>query len=97
LVSRKYEVKSFARAGEFETYMEESQPDLILLDMMLPDGNGFEICDSLGTNPETNEIPIILMSAHTSTHLAKNKYASDFISKPFDIDELLVKIEKQLN
>ena len=72
-------------------------PDLFLLDVMLPDGNGAEICEDLKTDIFTKHIPIIVMSAqNNSEQKAIAAFANDYISKPFDIDDVLERINKQL-
>jgi len=73
--------------------------DLILLDIMLPDITGYEICNKLRKNPLTRSIPIIMLTGMTG---ASDKMAgldlgaSDYITKPFDLDELKAKIRNAL-
>ncbi len=68
-----------------------SKPDLILLDLSLPDINGFELCDRLKRNRETNLIPIIMLTAH---HDAKERAAgvrvgaNGYLIKPFTPEQL---------
>ena len=90
LMESGYGVKSFATATEFNTALKSAYPDLILLDVMLPDGNGINICRSLKANPSTFGIPIMIMSAHAAEKsVLEEACADDFISKPFDLDDLL--------
>ncbi len=76
------------------------QPDLILLDILMPDIDGYQVCQQLKANPETQAIPIIFISARKET-LDKVKAfeigAADYISKPIETQEVLVRIEHQLN
>jgi len=73
------------------------QPDLILLDVMLPDGNGTDLRLELKTSISTAHIPIIIMSAHaTDTSVIAASCAEEFIIKPFDLDELTGLITKHL-
>ncbi|MBT8319165.1 MAG: response regulator, partial [Gramella sp.] len=65
LTDRDYEVEAFATAKNFEQGIENGQPDLILMDIMLPDGNGVELCKNLKKS-EKKEIPVLLMSAHAN-------------------------------
>jgi DNA-binding response OmpR family regulator len=69
-------------------------PDLILLDIMLGDLDGREICKELKGNFDTKHIPVIMISA--SHHLYNNNVkvcdADDFIAKPFDIDDLVARV-----
>lgn len=93
-----YFVKTYARAVEFTDAMPLEKPDLILLDIMLPDGNGLEICKDIKANPLNGDIPIILMSAvpRAPAVLAKAN-AQSFINKPFELEDLLKQIEFHLS
>lgn len=80
-------------------FMEQSThvPDLYLLDVMLPDGNGIELCKELKNKISTANVPVILISAHSQLHEVKSACpTADFISKPFDIDNLINKISSNL-
>lgn len=74
-------------------------PDLILLDINLPDITGYEVCEHLKSNPATQHIPIIFISALNET-LDKVKAFSvgavDYISKPFEVAEVIARIDNQL-
>jgi DNA-binding response OmpR family regulator len=75
------------------------KPDLILLDIMLPTMSGLEICANLKNNPETREIPIIMVSVKASDEDIKAglaKGANGYISKPFNLFKLLEIVKKQL-
>ena len=74
-------------------------PDLILLDIMLGDMDGREVCKSLKSDPKTGHIPVIMISASHSLHDNKTELclADDFISKPFDIDYLAKKVSQHIN
>lgn len=97
LISENFKVTAFSAAREFEKCMAENHPDLILLDVMLPDGNGIEICENLGRARETRHIPVILMSAHVDAGISEKDHARDFISKPFDINDFMAKVRRQVN
>lgn len=97
LIDEGYEVESFGSATEFSAAVKMFKPDLIILDVMLPDGNGISICRELKTNKETLDIPIIIMSAHAAEKsVLEEACADDFISKPFDLDHFLERIKEQL-
>ena len=65
------------------------KPDIILLDLWMPDLSGEELTKKLKSDPQTASIPIILVSASRDTEqIAVKAGANDFIKKPFDIDEL---------
>lgn len=91
-----YDVLTFANAKSFTDRLSSQLPDLILLDIMLPDGNGAEICQKLKTEEPTSSVPVVLMSAHIDPKLQKDSCADDFIPKPFDIEDLAGRIRKQL-
>ena len=73
-------------------------PDLILLDLMLPDMTGYEICNKLRKDPLTMSIPIIMLTGlgETGRIAGLDLGADDYITKPFDLDELKAKIRKAL-
>ena len=74
-------------------------PDLILLDLMMPDMNGLEVCRRLKTDPSTREIPIIFLTASNEMeHLVKGFEAGavDYVTKPFNAPELLARIRTHL-
>jgi DNA-binding response OmpR family regulator len=102
LNSRKYRVLT-ARAGrEALAKVKESVPDLVILDGMLPEVHGFEICRQLKTSERFRHIPVIMVSAvHTGWRFAadvKEKYgADDYVEKPFESAELLRRVEALLN
>ena len=77
----------------------DAPPDLILLDVMMPQMDGYEVCQRLKTTPETREIPIVFLSALNEA-IDKVKAFEvggvDYITKPFQVEEVLVRIEKQL-
>jgi DNA-binding response OmpR family regulator len=74
---------------------KDRPPLLILLDLLLPEMNGLEICRRVRSEPATAEIPIIMVTAKTS-HMdfikAKEAGANDYITKPFSVRELLERI-----
>ncbi len=74
-------------------------PDLILLDVMMPEMDGIETCERLKKNPETNSIPIIFITARSSKEgklEGLNVGAVDYITKPIDLDETLARVKTQL-
>jgi signal transduction histidine kinase len=69
--------------------------DLILLDIMMPEMDGFEVCMNLKKNPKTKDIPVIFLTAKTTEDSLKKGFeagAVDFIQKPFKADELLARV-----
>lgn len=80
--------------------IEEWEPDLILLDIFLPDTSGIVLLQELRDNPKTEQTPTILMSADTSEEtsiIALSSGANDFLSKPLKIAELSSRIQKELD
>jgi len=72
--------------------------DLILLDIMMPDMDGFEVCKLLKSNPETKDIPIIFITAKTDEDSIEEAYeigGIDYITKPFKPKELLAKVKRE--
>jgi len=77
----------------------EELPDLILLDVMMPDMSGFVICEILSTNEKTNLIPVIMLTALNSISDIEKGFESgafDYIKKPFNKTELLARIKSAL-
>ncbi|PBQ33770.1 hypothetical protein CNR22_18940 [Sphingobacteriaceae bacterium] len=75
------------------------QPDLILLDVMMPEMNGFEVCEALKQNDSTCRIPIIFLTASVEIESIKNGFdagGADYIAKPFNPDELILRIKNHL-
>ena len=89
-----------AESGEqcFKLLEKNVIPDLILLDIMMPKMNGWEVFDKLKANPSWKNIPIIFLTAR-SDGFAENAggiIADDYIKKPFDVEELKTRIENVL-
>ncbi|MFC6101652.1 response regulator transcription factor [Olivibacter domesticus] len=92
-----FQVNAAATVDGFYKLLETRMPDLILLDIMLPDGNGVEVCNDLKQKKAFRNVPLILMSAHAKMSvIARECPANDFIAKPFDIFELTDKVNVQL-
>ena len=80
-------------------FLENNQvPDLILLDIMMPDMSGWEVLQKLKENPSWENIPIIFLTARTDrvAEKAGGFLAEDYIEKPFEISELKKRIDKIL-
>ncbi len=79
--------------------IEKNTPDLILLDISMPEMDGYEVCSQIKANPKTYEIPVIFISALDDT-LAKVKAFEvggvDYITKPFETEEVLARIKNQI-
>ncbi len=93
-----YNVSLFPTVADFNTGCEKSHPDLFLIDVMLPDGNGINVCTCIKTDIRTEEIPVILMSAHAPAEvMSKESCANAFLNKPFDLQVLLGTIKEHLS
>lgn len=80
--------------------IKASLPDLILLDILMPQLDGYEICQKLKADPQTQEIPIIFLSAFNDGLDKAKAFAiggADYITKPFEIEEVLARIANQLS
>lgn len=99
LKNSNYNVAAFERASTFFKQMENILPDLIVLDIMLPDQSGYEIIRHIRQNPVTSKIPVIMVTARTTDlDLVKglDSGADDYIRKPFSIMELLSRVRALL-
>jgi DNA-binding response OmpR family regulator len=92
-----YTVSTLSSADVLFERIQEFKPDLILLDVMLAEQDGREICRRIKQSLGISNIPVILISAthNLSQCLTPNGGPDDFVAKPFDIDTLLHKIEHQ--
>lgn len=93
-----YEVETLENGADLFEKIKATHPDLILLDIMLGNYDGRELCRKVKASKETNNIPVILLSAShaISDNFKQNGSPDDFIAKPFDIDVLLSSVERQL-
>ena len=79
--------------------VEEKNPNIVILDIMMPDMDGFEVCAKLKASKETSDIPIIILSARTSAKDMQKGFnlgAVNYIEKPFDSNDLIGRIESAL-
>ena len=94
-----YEVKGFDSAMDFYEALNDTTPDLILLDIMLPDEDGLSIVKKLRTRQDTVLVPVIMVTAKT-TEIDKVKGldfgADDYITKPFGVMELISRVKALL-
>jgi DNA-binding response OmpR family regulator len=79
---------------------DSTNPDLIILDLMMPEPNGFEVCKMLRSNPKYSHTPIVIFTAmgdSESKALALDAGADEFLTKPFRVEDLMEKIKTLIN
>lgn len=94
-----FSIEAFQDAGSFLEKIKEKQPDMVLLDIMLPDEDGLSILNKLRKNKETSKLPIIMITAKTA-EIDKVKGldmgADDYLTKPFGVMELISRVKALL-
>jgi len=101
-VSMKLEAKNYRVAKAYDGVeamdrIKEEKPDLVILDVMMPRKNGWDVCDEIKNNAGLKEIPVVLLTAVADSvkttsythHNGKTTLADDYIPKPIDLDELM--------
>jgi two-component system phosphate regulon response regulator PhoB/two-component system alkaline phosphatase synthesis response regulator PhoP len=94
-----FKTKSFLTATEFLQAVREQLPDLVVLDLMLPDMDGLEVCKFLRNDKHTAHLPIIMLTAkgeETDKILGLELGADDYITKPFSPRELVARVKAVL-
>ena len=95
-----YDVLSAGSAKEAADILNRQLPQLVLLDIMMPDVDGYEFCKTLKDSPRTRQIPVIFVSAAESDDERERAFAIggvDFIRKPYDVTEIKTRISTHLN
>ncbi|MBD2180927.1 response regulator [Planktothrix sp. FACHB-1355] len=99
LRERGYAVRGAIKGGMAIRAARSVPPDLILLDIRMPEMNGYEVCEQLKTDEKTCEIPIIFISASDEVFDKVKAFTvggEDYITKPFQVEEVLARVEHQL-
>lgn len=100
LIDKGYEVRSVINGSMALMGIRSAPPDLILLDILMPGMDGYEVCEILKADEQTRHIPVIFLSA-LNEPLDKLKAftvgGADYITKPFHLKEVLARVENQLN
>jgi two-component system, OmpR family, phosphate regulon response regulator PhoB len=94
-----YEVETIARGDDAELRLAEQVPDLMLLDWMLPGLSGIELCRRLRLRPETERLPVILLTARgeeAERIRGLSTGADDYVVKPFSVPELMARVRAML-
>ena len=100
LTNEKFAIATASNGRQALEQVEKENPDLVLLDVMMPDMSGFEVAQHLKSNPNTADIPIIFLTALNSTAdivMGFQVGANDFISKPFNKEELIIRVTHQIS
>lgn len=95
LQSEEYKVTGLIKSADMMANIEQFKPDLVILDIMLPDGDGRELLTQLRSQPSTEDIPVLMISArYTEENVQHGPFKPNgFLAKPFDINDLLDRIE----
>ena len=95
LQSEAYKVAGLNKSEDMMQHIHAFKPDMMILDIMLPDGDGRELLSHIRNNPTTSTIPVLMISAkYTAENIQHGDHKPNgFLAKPFDIDDLLDKIE----
>lgn len=99
LKSQGFEVQDFAQPSAFWTALQTINPDLLLLDIMLPEEDGISILKKLRSNPKTSTIPVIMLTAKDSEYdvvTGLDSGADDYVTKPFGMMALVSRIKAVL-
>jgi two-component system phosphate regulon response regulator PhoB/two-component system alkaline phosphatase synthesis response regulator PhoP len=91
-----FSVQEFSDGSSFIKYLNSEKPDLVVLDLMLPDADGFEICKYMKRKKNLSHIPIVILTAkseETDTILGLELGADDYVRKPFSPNELIARVK----
>jgi CheY-like chemotaxis protein len=94
--TRGYTTCSAYDAADAERNVRDAHPDVVLLDLMLPDRSGLEVCRALTSAPETCHIPVVIVSARLADRNRTESYragACEFVAKPFTPDQIFSALE----
>lgn len=98
-LGRAYRIARAETLEEARRHLARETPDLLLLDLELPDGDGFHLCSELRGNPTLRKTPILFLSSHTAIRdkvMAFELGADDYLEKPFDAAELRARVQRWL-
>jgi signal transduction histidine kinase len=100
LQDENYEIAIANSGKDALAILEEFKPDLTLLDVMMPEMDGYEVCQRIKSNPNTSETPVIFLTAKTEPDDIVKGFrlgGIDYIKKPFNQDELLMRVRSHIN
>jgi len=99
LADRGYQVRPVLDGQLALASVEAEPPDLILLDIRMPEMNGYQVCERLQANPSTRQIPVIFLSAMDALEDKVKAFRAggvDYVTKPFQIEEVTARVETHL-
>ncbi|MEN8135864.1 MAG: sigma-54 dependent transcriptional regulator [Thermodesulfobacteriota bacterium] len=99
LTQQRYQIRSALSGESALKSVQSDPPDLILLDILMPEMDGYEVCRVLKSNESTSQIPIIFISALTEVKDIVKAFQAggvDYITKPFQMEEVLARVDTQL-
>lgn len=99
LQSQGMEAQGFDRPSQFWEAMESTTPDLVLLDIMLPEEDGLQVLKRLRSMPTTRTLPVIMLTAKSTEYdkvLGLDEGADDYVAKPFGMMELMARVRTAL-
>jgi DNA-binding response OmpR family regulator len=94
-----FNVKTFSSGARFLAYLNGERPDLVILDLMLPDADGLEICRHMRKRDNLSSIPLIMLTAKTEESdrvCGLELGADDYVTKPFSPKELIARVKALL-
>ena len=98
-LNKNYDIKGAESGKKCLEYLKKNKPDIILLDIMMPGMDGWDVCAKVKSNKKTENIPIVFLTAKTDSiskgmgHLA----SADYIEKPFNINDLRKRVDAVIN
>lgn len=99
LAGHNYEIDTAGNGVEGLEKIKATRPDLVLLDIMMPEMDGIEMCRQLKSNPETRSIPVIMVTTKGEPERVEQAFIAgceDYVTKPIDKVELTSKVSKYL-
>ncbi|WP_316739218.1 response regulator [Pedobacter aquatilis] len=97
LTEEKFHVKCIEKLGDIDTSIESFRPDLIILDILLDDGDGRLVCNDLKNHSATSHIPIVVITGLSFEKISEIECEADAtLGKPFSMDNLLINITQLL-
>jgi len=97
LIEEGFNIQLYNCVSDLQAAVRKDLPDLFLLDVMLPDGNGIEMCHLIKTTAASSQLPVLMMSANTQATSVMECKAEAFIQKPFDLDAVVNTIREHLH